>query len=98
MGQPYEYSYKPIVEPDWRRLPGYSKVTEEEWRSFLWQRTNSVRKPEDLKEIFGHLINDDFLNKVKEDQEKYATMRLLVPPQMINTMNEKNLLEDPVRR
>ena len=26
--QPYEYSARELVEPDWRRLPGFADVTD----------------------------------------------------------------------
>jgi hypothetical protein len=35
---------------------------------------------------------------VARDQRERATMSLLIPPQMINTMDEKDLWSDPVRR
>src|SRR3954451_24645480 len=41
--QPYEYSARELVEPDWRRLPGFADVTEEQWRSAQWQRVNCVK-------------------------------------------------------
>ena len=30
--QPYEYARAELVEPDWRRFPGWHDVTEAEWR------------------------------------------------------------------
>ena len=29
--QPYAYRRTELVEPDWRRLPGWAEVTAEEW-------------------------------------------------------------------
>ena len=43
--QPYEYSARELVEPDWRRLPGFADVTDEQWRSAQWQRANCVEEP-----------------------------------------------------
>ena len=53
--------------------------------------------------ITSQLKNDiDRLWTVWEEEEKdqaeKATMSLLIPPQMLNTMNEKDLKRDPVRR
>jgi lysine 2,3-aminomutase len=30
--QPYEYTRRELVEPDWRRFPGWRDVTETQWR------------------------------------------------------------------
>jgi len=97
--QPYPYHYShDFVEPDWRRLPGYKNVTKEEWESALWQKRNLVKSTQQLKQVFGDLISDSMLLDIQRDQQERATMALLVPPQMINTMNEKDLKADPVRR
>lgn len=29
----YTYRYREVVEPDWRRLPGWRDVSEEQWES-----------------------------------------------------------------
>jgi len=97
--QPYPYHFSmDFVEPDWRRLPGYKNVTKEEWESALWQKRNLVKSTQQLKEVFGNFISDSMLLDIQRDQQERATMALLVPPQMINTMNEKDLKSDPVRR
>lgn len=97
--QPYPYHYShDFVEPDWKRLPGYKNVTKEEWESALWQKRNLVKSTQQLKQVFGDLISDSMLLDIQRDQQERATMALLVPPQMINTMNEKDLKSDPVRR
>lgn len=97
--QPYPYHYShDFAEPDWKRLPGYKNVTKEEWESALWQKRNLVKSTQQLKQVFGDLISDNMLLDIQRDQQERATMALLVPPQMINTMNEKDLKSDPVRR
>ena len=97
--QPYPYHFSTdFTEPDWKRLPGYKNVTREEWESALWQKRNLVKNVQQLKEVFGAFISDSQLLDIQRDQQERATMALLVPPQMINTMNEKDLKADPVRR
>src|SRR5437667_1188363 len=97
--QPYRYPPKrDFVEPDWRRLPAYQNVTAEQWRSAVWQRKHTVKNLRELKEAFGDHISDGLMASMERDQKERATMSLLVPPQMINTMNEKDLWNDPVRR
>jgi lysine 2,3-aminomutase len=86
------------VEPDWRRLPGYRDVTRQEWESSTWQLAHSVKNARQLKDALGSLLPDSLAEDIERDQQAYATMPLLVPPQMLNTMDERNLRDDPVRR
>ncbi|HEX4047918.1 MAG TPA: lysine 2,3-aminomutase [Elusimicrobiota bacterium] len=97
--QPFAYPLKrQFVEPDWTRLPGYKGVTKEQWESALWQRQHSAKNIKDLKDAFGPFLTDALAEEIVRDQAEKATMSLLIPPQMINTMNEKDLKGDPVRR
>ena len=97
--QPFVYPLKrQFVEPDWTRLPGYKGVTKEQWESALWQRQHSAKNLKDLKDVFGSFLTDEIAGEIVKDQAEKATMSLLIPPQMLNTMNEKDLKGDPVRR
>ena len=96
--QPYAYSRKEFAEPDWRRLPAYKDVTVEEWRSAKWQRRHTVKSIEALQAVFGDLFPADLADSMKRDHAERATMSMLVPPQMLNTMDENDLWNDPVRR
>src|SRR5262245_42558914 len=87
-----------FVEPDWRRLPGYRDVTREEWESSRWQLAHSVKNVRQLKDALGANLSDSLADDIERDQQSFATMPLLVPPQMLNTMDERNLRDDPVRR
>ena len=102
--QPYAYQRHELVEPDWRRLPGWRGVTRDEWESAQWQRAHCVKNINQLRTVYGDLISADFYDDLTLDQANQATMSMLVPPQMINTMvptgeiTDKTLLADPIRR
>lgn len=97
--QPYEYGRRAdAVEPDWRRLPGYRRVSEGQWRDPMWQRANSVTSAAQLHEVFGRHMPPGLLESIDEDQRRQATMRLRVTPHVINTMDERRLWPDPLRR
>jgi len=97
--QPFQYPLKrQFVEPDWKRLPGYKNVSQSDWESALWQRQHSVKNIKELKEVLGQFLTDDLAEDMLRDQRDLATMSILVPPQMLNTMNETDLKNDPVRR
>ncbi|HEV8089207.1 MAG TPA: lysine 2,3-aminomutase [Actinomycetota bacterium] len=86
------------VEPNWRRLPAYRDVTEEQWNSAQWQRAHTVKNLKEFKEALGDALTDELYADIERDQQERATMSMLIPPQMINTMLEADLYADPVRR
>ncbi len=97
--QPFEYPLRrEFVEPDWTRLPGYRGVSTAEWESAQWQRAHAVKNLKEFREALGEFATDDLLADIQRDQFERATMSMLIPPQMINTMNERDLWRDPVRR
>jgi lysine 2,3-aminomutase len=99
VAQPFPYPLQRAwVEPDWRRLPGYAEVSAAEWESAQWQRAHSVKNLRQLKAALGGLLPDSLLAAVEKDQAEQATMSMLIPPQMLNTMDERDLWADPVRR
>jgi lysine 2,3-aminomutase len=97
--QPFRYPLEaPFEEPDWRRIPGYREVTAAQWESALWQRKHTIKNLKELKAALGDLLADDLALGIQQDQAERATMSLLLPPQMLNTMNVADLWRDPVRR
>jgi len=84
--QPYEYRRRELVEPDWRRLPGWAGVTREEWESAQWQRAHCVKNTRQLREVAGPGLSEDLLADMERDQRERATMSMLIPPQMLNTI------------
>lgn len=85
-GQPYPYRRAELVEPDWRRFPGWRDVTEAEWRSAQWQRVHCVKNVKQLRELAGDLLDESFFADLERDQAERATMSMLLPPQMVNTI------------
>lgn len=86
------------AEPNWQRLPGYRRVTRREWESAQWQRAHAVKTVRELKDVFGAFLSDTLAADLERDQAERATMPLLVPPQMLSTMDERDLEHDPIRR
>ncbi|GGP54189.1 KamA family radical SAM protein [Saccharothrix coeruleofusca] len=106
--QPYTYRRRELVEPDWRRFPGWREVTEAQWRDAQWQRAHCVKNAKQLRALVGDLLTERFYDDLAADQQQLATMSMLVPPQMLNTMAPdapltpeaftEAFLADPVRR
>jgi lysine 2,3-aminomutase len=107
--QPYPYRRTELVEPDWTRFPGWRDVTREEWESAQWQRAHCVKNLRQLREVLGDLVDDRFYADLERDQAERATMSMLLPPQMLNTVARdvepagpgsltEAVYADPVRR
>jgi lysine 2,3-aminomutase len=84
--QPYEYARRELVEPDWRRFPGWRDVTETQWRDAQWQRAHCLKNISQLHAVVGDLLTERFYDDLAADQAHLATMSMLLPPQMLNTM------------
>jgi lysine 2,3-aminomutase len=107
LDQPYTYARRQLQEPDWRRYPGWASVTEAEWRDAQWQRAHSIKTITQLRAVVGDLLDESFYVDLATDQQRFATMSMLLPPQMLNTMVVENtsgtdftdkFYADPVRR
>ena len=97
--QPFHYPFaREFAEPDWTRLPGYRDVTVSQWESAQWQRAHTVKNLKEFKEALGPHLADELATDIQRDMLERATMSMLIPPQMINTMNEGDLMGDPIRR
>jgi lysine 2,3-aminomutase len=102
--QPYGYRRRELVEPDWTRLPGWRDVTRDQWENAQWQRAHCVKNAKQLRAVLGDTVDERFYADLADDQQRYATMSMLLPPQMINTMvpgavpDTETLYADPVRR
>jgi KamA family protein len=84
--QPYAYRHKELVEPDWQRLPGWAGVSPADWASAQWQRAHCIKNVRQLRHVMGDGLDERFYADLERDQAERATMSMLVPPQMINTM------------
>jgi lysine 2,3-aminomutase len=103
-GQPYAYQRRALIEPDWTRFPGWRHVTREDWESAQWQRAHCVKNTRQLRAVLGDLVDERFYTDLEADQRQLATMSMLVPPQMLNTMVPTATVDtdafyaDPIRR
>lgn len=88
-GQPYAYRRADLVEPDWTRMPGFKDVTAEEWRSVQWQRSHCVKNVKQLRDMMGDLLEERAYEDLSRDQAERATMSMLLPPQMLNTIVDR---------
>jgi KamA family protein len=95
INQPYVYSRRELAEPDWRRFPGWAEVSAQDWESAQWQRAHCVKSARQLREVMGSGLDEGFLADLERDQGERATMSVLLPPQMLNTMAPGSAPADP---
>jgi lysine 2,3-aminomutase len=93
--QPYVYRRRELAEPDWGRFPGWRGVTAAEWESAQWQRAHCVKNARQLREVTGRGLDERFFADLERDQRERATMSMLLPPQMLNTMVPGGSPADP---
>ncbi|MGL5930490.1 MAG: KamA family radical SAM protein [Dermatophilaceae bacterium] len=86
IAQPYVYRRRELTEPDWTRLRGWRDVTASDWESAQWQRAHCVKNVAQLRAVMGDLLEERFYADLERDQAERATMSMLLPPQMLNTM------------
>jgi lysine 2,3-aminomutase len=70
-------------------------VTSEEWESAQWQRAHSVKNARQLRDVTGGGLSEEFLADLERDQRERATMSMLLPPQMLNTIAPSLTGADP---
>ncbi|MER7133424.1 KamA family radical SAM protein [Streptosporangium saharense] len=92
---PYAYARRPLVEPDWRRLPGWRGVGDDRWRDAQWQRAHCVKNAAQLRAVVGDLLQESFYADLAADAERFATMSTLLTPQLLNVM-APDAVGDPV--
>ena len=108
LGQPYRYMRRELVEPDWTRLPGWREVDAAQWACPQWQRAHCIKSVRQLRAVLGDLLAEPVYADLVRDQAERATMSMLIPPQMVNTIVphgpapgqswSEAFLADPVRR
>ena len=86
VSQPYIYQRQELAEPDWRRFPGWAGVFTADWESAQWQRAHCVKNARQLRQVTGPGLAESFFDDLERDQRERATMSMLLPPQMLNTM------------
>jgi lysine 2,3-aminomutase len=108
-GSSYAYRPQELIEPDWTRFRGWHDVTATEWHDPVWQRTHSVRSAHQLRKVLGDSLADSVYDDLARDQKQYATMSVLLTPQVLNTVVPlvtprgpgsltESFYADPVRR
>lgn len=94
----YTYRRPELFERDWRRHPAWREVSVQQWRDPQWQRSHSVKSVTELSRVWGTAVAEEVYDDLAADQQGLATMPLLLPPYLLNTIDETQVATDPGRR
>ncbi|MDB6151952.1 MAG: Lysine 2,3-aminomutase [Chthoniobacteraceae bacterium] len=63
----------------WREIPGYSNVSEADFRSHLFQQKHAVTNVRQLRDTLGQLVEDSFFEDLAAGMQ-HAPMALRISP------------------
>jgi lysine 2,3-aminomutase len=94
---PVTLAHKSIPElPDWRRIPAYKDVTEEQFLDHKWQAKKSITRPDKLLEALKDLVSADFIEDATSGFA-HAPMSVRVSPYLMSLIDWDHPYEDPLR-
>ena len=89
--------HKNLVEfPDYRRIPAYKDVPEEQFLDHHWQSKKSITRPDKLIEAIQGLVSDEFLKDAAAGFHN-SPMSVRVSPYLMSLIDWEHPYEDPLR-
>ncbi len=89
--------YKTMPEaPDWRRIPAYADVTEEQFLDHRWQAKKSITRPDKLLEALRSLVSEEFIKDATAGFAR-SPMSVRVSPYLLSLINWDDPYKDPIR-
>lgn len=94
---PASLKHKQFLEaPDWRRIPAYADVTEEQFLDHRWQAKRSITRPDKLLDTLRGLVSDEFIRDATDGFNR-APMSLRVSPYLLSLIDWNDPYRDPLR-
>jgi lysine 2,3-aminomutase len=89
--------HKELVEmPDFRRIPAYKDISDEQFLDHSWQAKKSITKPEKLLEALQGLASPAFIEDATQGFAR-APMSVRVSPYVMSLIDWENPYSDPLR-
>ncbi|WP_437299488.1 KamA family radical SAM protein [Sorangium sp. So ce426] len=82
--------------PDFRRIPAYADVTDEQFMDHRWQAKKSITRPDKLLDTLRGMVSDDFIRDATEGFAR-APMSVRVSPYMLSLIDWNDPYGDPLR-
>ncbi|MEZ4296186.1 MAG: KamA family radical SAM protein [Polyangiaceae bacterium] len=94
---PASLAHKQLVEmPDFRRIPAYKDVTDEQFLDHHWQAKRSITRPDKLLDALKGLVSADFIKDATEGFS-HAPMSVRVSPYLMSLIDWNDPYGDPLR-
>ncbi len=93
---PSTLRHKDLKTPDWRRIPSYADVTEEQFFDHHWQSKKSITRPDKLLDALRGMVSDEFIKDATEGFRK-APMSVRVSPYLMSLIDWNDPYRDPLR-
>lgn len=94
---PGKLTHTNFVEmPDFRRIPAYADVSDEQFLDHRWQAKKSITRPDKLLETLRGLVSDEFIRDATEGFAK-APMSVRVSPYLLSLIDWNEPYNDPLR-
>ena len=82
--------------PDWRRIPAYADVSEEQFLDHRWQSKKSITRPDKLLEALAGLVSPEFIADATAGFAR-APMSVRVSPYLLSLIDWSDPYQDPLR-
>ena len=82
--------------PDWRRIPAYADVTEEQFLDHKWQAKKSITRTDKLLETLRGLVSDEFIKDATAGFAR-SPMSVRVSPYLLSLIDWNDPYGDPLR-
>jgi lysine 2,3-aminomutase len=94
---PATLAHKRLVDmPDYRRIPAYKDVAEEQFLDHHWQAKRSITRPDKLLEALRDLVSTEFIQDAT-DGFSHAPMSVRVSPYLMSLIDWNDPYGDPLR-
>jgi lysine 2,3-aminomutase len=95
--EPASLLHRDLVDfPDYRRIPAYKDVPEEQFLDHHWQSKKSITRPDKLIEALSGLVSDEFLKDAAAGFQG-SPMSVRVSPYLMSLIDWEHPYEDPLR-
>jgi len=94
---PASLTHKQLVEiPDFRRIPAYKDVTDEQFLDHHWQAKRSITRPDKLLDTLRGMVSAEFIQDATEGFS-HAPMSVRVSPYLMSLIDWNDPYGDPLR-
>ena len=89
-------AHRALKMPDWRRIPAYADVSEEQFLDHHWQSKKTITRPDKLLEALRGMVSPEFIEDATQGFKR-APMSVRVSPYLMSLIDWNDPYHDPLR-